>query len=68
MKVLVTGGTGTVGGEAVKALLQRGAAVRALTGKQPKPGTLRHCLGASRERTAASLKNWQRSGLQPAKK
>jgi len=39
MKVLVTGATGTVGGELVKALLQRGAHVRALTRKQPKPGT-----------------------------
>jgi uncharacterized protein YbjT (DUF2867 family) len=39
MKVLVTGATGTVGGEVVKALLQRGADVRALTRKQPKPGT-----------------------------
>jgi len=39
MKVLVTGATGTVGGELVKALLQRGADVRALTRKQPKPGT-----------------------------
>ncbi|MBV8968698.1 MAG: NmrA family NAD(P)-binding protein [Verrucomicrobia bacterium] len=39
MKVLVTGATGRVGGEVVKALLQRGAAVRALTRKQPKPGT-----------------------------
>ena len=39
MKVLVTGATGTVGGELVKALLQRGAHVRALARKQPKPGT-----------------------------
>jgi uncharacterized protein YbjT (DUF2867 family) len=39
MKVLVAGATGTVGGEIVKALLQRGARVRALTRKQPKPGT-----------------------------
>src|ERR1700675_2181156 len=39
MKVLVTGATGTVGGEVVKALLQRGTDVRALTRKQPKPGT-----------------------------
>ena len=39
MKVLVTGATGRVGGEVVKALLQRGAGVRALTRKQPKPGT-----------------------------
>jgi uncharacterized protein YbjT (DUF2867 family) len=38
MKVLVTGATGTVGGEVVKALLQRGADVRALARKQPKPG------------------------------
>ena len=37
MKILVTGATGTVGSELVKALLQRGAAVRALTRKQPKP-------------------------------
>lgn len=39
MKVLVTGATGTVGSELVKALLQRGADVRALTRKQPKTGT-----------------------------
>jgi uncharacterized protein YbjT (DUF2867 family) len=39
MKVLVTGATGRVGGEVVKALLQRGTDVRALTRKQPKPGT-----------------------------
>jgi len=39
MKVLVTGATGRVGGEVVKALLQRGADVRALTRKQLKPGT-----------------------------
>jgi len=30
MKILVTGATGTVGSEVVKALLQRGAEVRAL--------------------------------------
>jgi uncharacterized protein YbjT (DUF2867 family) len=34
MKVLVTGATGRVGGEVVKALLQRGVDVRALTRKQ----------------------------------
>ena len=39
MKVLVTGATGTVGREVVKALLQRGADVRAFTREQPKPGT-----------------------------
>jgi uncharacterized protein YbjT (DUF2867 family) len=39
MKVLVTGATGRVGSEVVKELLQRGADVRALTRKQPKPGT-----------------------------
>ena len=39
MKILVTGATGRVGSEVVKALLQRGADVRALTRKQPKPGT-----------------------------
>ena len=39
MKVLVTGATGTVGSEVVKALLQRGANVRALTRSQPKLGT-----------------------------
>jgi uncharacterized protein YbjT (DUF2867 family) len=38
MKVLVTGATGTVGSELVKALLQRGAEVRAFTRTQPKPG------------------------------
>ena len=39
MKVLVTGATGRVGSEVVKSLLRRGAGVRALTRKQPKPGT-----------------------------
>jgi len=39
MKVLVIGATGTVGSEVVKALLQRGADVRAFTRKQPKAGT-----------------------------
>jgi uncharacterized protein YbjT (DUF2867 family) len=39
MKVLVTGATGTVGGEVVKALLERGADVRAFTRRQPKLGT-----------------------------
>jgi uncharacterized protein YbjT (DUF2867 family) len=38
MKVLVIGATGRVGTEVVKSLLQRGAGVRALTRKQPKPG------------------------------
>jgi len=38
MKVLVTASRGTVGSEVVKALLQRGANVRALTRKQPKQG------------------------------
>src|SRR5215469_1074966 len=38
MKVLVTGATGRTGSEVVKALLQRGVDVRALTRKQPKPG------------------------------
>ncbi len=38
MKVLVVGATGRVGREVVKALLQRGAGVRALTRKQPRPG------------------------------
>ena len=37
MKVLVMGATGRVGTEVVKALLQRGAGVRALTRKQHKP-------------------------------
>jgi uncharacterized protein YbjT (DUF2867 family) len=39
MKVLVTGATGTVGREVARALLQRGAQVRALTRKQPDSGT-----------------------------
>lgn len=38
MKVLVIGATGRVGIEVVKALLQRGADVRAFTRKEPKPG------------------------------
>jgi uncharacterized protein YbjT (DUF2867 family) len=40
MKVLVTGATGTVGSELVKALMRRGAGVGAFTRKQPKPGTV----------------------------
>lgn len=39
MKVLVTGATGRVGGKVVEALLQRGANVRALTRKRPRPRT-----------------------------
>jgi uncharacterized protein YbjT (DUF2867 family) len=39
MKVLVVGATGLLGSEVVKALLQRGAEVRAFTRKQPRPGT-----------------------------
>ena len=39
MKVLVIGATGRVGNEVVKALLLRGACVRAFTRKQPKPDT-----------------------------
>jgi uncharacterized protein YbjT (DUF2867 family) len=38
MKVLVIGSTGRVGTEVVKALLLRGAGVRAFTRRQPKPG------------------------------
>ena len=38
MKVLVIGATGRVGTEVVKAILPRGASVRAFTRKQPKPG------------------------------
>jgi hypothetical protein len=38
LKVLVIGATGRVGSEVVKALLQRGAGVRAFSRKQPKPG------------------------------
>jgi uncharacterized protein YbjT (DUF2867 family) len=45
MKVLVTGATGTVGSEVVKALLQRKADVRVLARKPPKPGTFPGALG-----------------------
>ncbi len=38
MRILVIGATGRVGNEVVKVLLLRGAAVRALTRKQPRPG------------------------------
>lgn len=38
MKILVIGAAGRVGNEVVKALLLRGAGVRALTRKQPRPG------------------------------
>lgn len=40
MKVLVTGGTGNVGGTVVKELLKRGAQVRVLARKQPDAGKL----------------------------
>lgn len=40
MKVLVTGGTGNVGGAVVKELLKRGAQVRVLARKQPAAGKL----------------------------
>lgn len=40
MKILVTGGTGTVGSAVVGELLKRGAQVRVLTRKQPQPGKL----------------------------
>lgn len=40
MKVLVTGGTGNVGGAVVNELLKRGAQVRVLARKQPQAGKL----------------------------
>jgi uncharacterized protein YbjT (DUF2867 family) len=40
MKVLVTGGTGNVGGAVVNELLKRGAEVRVLARKQPEPSKL----------------------------
>lgn len=40
MKILVTGGTGNVGGGVVKELLKRGAKVRVLARKQPEQGKL----------------------------
>lgn len=40
MKVLVTGGTGNVGGAVVQELLKRGADVRVLARKQPESGKL----------------------------
>jgi uncharacterized protein YbjT (DUF2867 family) len=38
MKILVTGGTGNVGGRVVAELLKRGASVRVLSRKQPEAG------------------------------
>ncbi len=40
MKILVTGGTGNVGGAVVSELLKRGAEVRVLARKQPEAGKL----------------------------
>lgn len=40
MKILVTGGTGNVGGAVVEELLKRGAEVRVLARKQPEQGKL----------------------------
>ena len=40
MKILVTGGTGNVGGSVVRELLKRGADVRVLARKQPESGKL----------------------------
>jgi uncharacterized protein YbjT (DUF2867 family) len=40
MKILVTGGTGNVGGAVVQELLKRGAVVRVLARKQPEEGKL----------------------------
>ena len=40
MKILVTGGTGNVGGAVVTELLKRGADVRILARKQPEAGKL----------------------------
>jgi len=40
MKILVTGGTGKVGGAVVKELLKRGAEVRVLARQQPEAGKL----------------------------
>jgi uncharacterized protein YbjT (DUF2867 family) len=40
MKILVTGGTGTVGGIVVRELLKRGAQVRVLARKEPEAGKL----------------------------
>jgi uncharacterized protein YbjT (DUF2867 family) len=40
MKILVTGGTGNVGGAVVKELLKRGAEVRVLARKQPEEAKL----------------------------
>jgi len=40
MKILVTGGTGNVGGAVVNELVKRGAQVRALARKQPEVGKL----------------------------
>jgi len=40
MKILVTGGTGNVGGSVVQELVKRGAPVRVLARTQPEPGRL----------------------------
>ena len=40
MKILVTGGTGNVGGAVVTELLKRGVEVRVLARKQPEAGKL----------------------------
>jgi uncharacterized protein YbjT (DUF2867 family) len=40
MKILVTGGTGNVGGAVVRELLKRGTDVRVLARKQPESGKM----------------------------
>ena len=61
MKILVTGGTGNVGGAVVKELLKRKANVRVLARKQPEEGKLPAGVEPGHNRNAyqGGLRMWE---------